>query len=282
MGSGISAYLVKYRTLLVVLGILILFGGSCGVGLYVAWIVHPLQPVAQTPAALRLSEKEIYIALVADAYALDRDLPAARQRLERLEAANIAQWVADLARRAAANGDAAQARRLARLAAALGIVEPTVQALGGGAERGNGLPPSPTPTPRAPTASSPLPTVVQTGQFNWVVVERRPITCAEGLTSDRRLVVRVEDAQGRPLPGIPLRVVWDGGQDRFFTGLRADDPGYADFALVAEGRYTVAVDEGHSETALDLTTEQLAAQCTDGSAGEDVIGWLVVFRRVSE
>ncbi len=280
MGSGVSTHVVKYRAVFIVLGILVLLAGSIGLGLYIAWIVHPLQPVGQAPVALRLSEKEVYITLVADAYTLDRDLPAARRRLEALEAANPVQWVTDLARRTAAAGDEARAQRLARLAVALGAVDPAVRALVEEPSRNSPHVQPPTPSPRPEEFPSPLPTVVESGQFDWVVVERRPITCAEGLTTERRLVVHVEDAQGQPLPGVPLRVEWEGGQERFFTGLRSDDPGYADFALVEEGRYTVAVDDGRSEIALDLTTRQLSAQCTDGSSGEERIGWYVVFRRV--
>ncbi len=273
--------MVKRRIVWMVLGILALWGGSCGLGLYIAWIVHPLQPVGQSPAAMRLSEKEVYIRLVADAYTLDRDLPAARRRLEALEAANLLQWVTDLAQRAAAAGEEGQAQRLARLAVALGAVDPTLRSLAEGSD-GDPAGPVPTPSPRPGRTPSPLPTVVESGQFDWVVVERRPITCAEGLTTERRLVVHVEDAQGQPLPGVPLRVEWEGGQERFFTGLRSDDPGYADFALVEEGRYTVAVDDGKSEIALDLTTRQLSAQCSDGLDAEDLIGWYVVFRRVPQ
>ncbi|MDQ7030256.1 MAG: hypothetical protein Q9O62_11010 [Ardenticatenia bacterium] len=116
------------------------------------------------------------------------------------------------------------------------------------------------------------------GRFDWLVVTRRPITCGEG-TETRLLVVRVEDRQGVPLPGIPLRVTWPGGEERFFTGLHADDPGYADFALTQEGRYALQVDQGRSEIALDLTTAQLAAQCTDDVEPDRPIGWFVRFRR---
>ncbi len=271
--------MVTRRALLVTASTLILLAGSFGAGLYIAWIARPVQPVGLSPAALKLQEKELYIALVADAYALEGDLPAARRRLEALEAANLPQWTADLAWRAAGAGQARRARRLARLAVALGSGDQDLRELAGLRPGGPATPPPPTPPPEPTATPEALPTVVEAGQFDWVVAARQPITCGQGLAEQRLLVVRVEDGRGEPLPGVPLRVAWQGGEERFFTGLHPDDPGYADFLLAEGERYAVRVDEGRSEIALDLTTAELAAQCTDDVDPEQPIGWFVLFRR---
>lgn len=270
------------RLLLLVLALVVL-GGSFAAGLYVAWIVRPVQPVGLTPAALKVAEKEEYIRMVADTYAVDGDLRLARERLSRLNAGNSRQWVVDLAQGAANNERDGQARRLARLAFALDAEGPVIRelaALATGTPNPTATPLiSPTPLP-SPTVT-PLPPESQGGRFDWIVTERRRLTCEEDPSNGLVLAVRVEDMDGDPVAGVPLRVEWGDQSDRFFTGLQSDDPGYADFEMAAD-RYIVAVDEGQSELALDLTTDELQAQCTDVDGEEPVYhGWFIRFRRTS-
>ena len=54
--------------------------GGASLGLYFAWLELAAAPVNATPAELRRSEKELYIRLVASAYAEEQDV---RQILER-------------------------------------------------------------------------------------------------------------------------------------------------------------------------------------------------------
>lgn len=251
--------------------------GSFAAGLYVAWVVAPVQPVGVSPAGLRLAEKEVYIRLIADTYAIEKDLPAARTRLAQLEAGNVRQWVADLAQETAAAGDQAAAQRLARLAYALDATGSAVRELAALS--------TPTPlvtaTPAPSPTLSPMPPESERGQFDWIVAERRRLTCDEAPGNGLLLVVHVEDAEGRPVAGVPLRVEWGNESERFFTGLQSDDPGYADFEMDS-GRYVLTVDQGKSEAALDLTTDELTAQCTGTAENGPVYrGWFVRFRRVS-
>lgn len=271
------------RQLLLFVLALVALGGAFAAGLYVAWIVRPVQPVGLSPSALRVAEKEEYIRMVADTYAVDGDLRMARERLSRLNAGNSRQWVADLAQEAANNDRDAQARRLARLAFALDVDGPVVREL---AALATGTPnptatPLVTPTPIPSPTVTPLPPESQGGRFDWIVAERRRLSCEEEPGDGLLLAVRVEDADGDPVAGVPLRVEWGDQAERFFTGLQSDDPGYADFDMTAD-RYVVAVDEGQSELALDLTTDELDAQCTDVAGDEPVYhGWFVRFRRTS-
>lgn len=270
------------RLLLLVLALLVL-GGAFATGLYVAWIVRPVQPVGLQPSGLKVAEKEEYIRMVADTYAVDGDLRVARERLSRLNAGNPRQWIVDLAQEAANNGRGDQARRLARLAFALDAEGPVIREL---AALATGTPdptvtPPVTPTPLPTLTVTPLPPESEGGRFDWIVAERRRLTCDEDPRDGLLLAVRVEDADGDPVAGVPLRVEWGDESERFFTGLQSDNPGYADLDMTAD-RYIVAVDEGQSELALDLTTDELQAQCT-GVDGEDPVyhGWFVRFRRTS-
>ena len=83
--------------------------------------------------------------------------------------------------------------------------------------------------------------------------------------------------------GVPLLAQSETDTQRFFTGLKPDNPGYADLE-VAGSRYTVRVDQGQSEVALDLTMPSENAKCSQLStedAATAIRGWVVRFRRVS-
>jgi hypothetical protein len=52
--------------------------------------------------------------------------------------------------------------------------------------------------------------------------------------------VEVLDAAGRPVPGVEALVVWDTGQDHFFTGLKPElGIGYGDFTMTQGLYYTL-------------------------------------------
>jgi len=214
----------------------------------------------------------------------------ARERFAALDIPNptpLFVLLVDEARRA---GREDEARRLAQLAVALEYDTPALRAL---AHVETSLP-TPTPSPAStppPLAgkfgtlpsSSPTPQTEQ-GRYEWVVVERRPLTCVEQPGDELLLVVYVEDANGTPLSGIPLLAQGENDTQRFFTGLKADNPGYADLE-VQENRYTVRVDRGQSEVALDLTMPIEGAKCSTISdtdeAATTMRGWVVRFRRVA-
>lgn len=160
--------------LLIPLGLAI----GAGLGLYLAWGPLAGAAVGASPAALTREQKVEYIYMVASAYADERDLRRARDRLDALDAGLPAQWVAELARADAAAGQAERAARLAQLATALGITDPGIVAL---AE----LPVS------APS--------------RWQRAEERSLRCDE-TGGGPMLWVRLVDNNDRPLPGIPLQV----------------------------------------------------------------------------
>lgn len=74
------------------------------------------------------------------------------------------------------------------------------------------LPPTQTATPRPPTAT-PLPTNTPTPSIDFVVVKKRLLTRTENggqCQGNILFYVSVQDAQGQPLNGIVVHMLWDG------------------------------------------------------------------------
>jgi hypothetical protein len=97
-----------------------------GVGLYVGWVVSPVQYTDTAPDSLAPEYKDEIVLMLAVRYAGDGNLEAARAglRLWGLADANVA----DVALRfIAAQKPEADIRRLAALAAALGAAPPELQ-----------------------------------------------------------------------------------------------------------------------------------------------------------
>jgi hypothetical protein len=71
-----------------------------------------------------------------------------------------------------------------------------------------------------------------------------------------QLMVMVLDAEGRQLPNVELLVRWDGGEDRFVTGLKPDiGLGYADFDLESGHTYQLAVIGAASQLVQNIVAE---------------------------
>jgi hypothetical protein len=98
-----------------------------GLGLFVGWVVWPVTFSDATPDLLSDPYRRDYALMTATAYQAEGDLAAARARLGRLDA-DGPQWLLsttlDLI---LADGDEADIRRLARLAADLGLSAPALE-----------------------------------------------------------------------------------------------------------------------------------------------------------
>jgi hypothetical protein len=100
-----------------------------------------------------------------------------------------------------------------------------------------------TRTPRP--SSTPLPTRTATPtQSVPFVLDRQELVCnpelAQGL-----LQVQIYDGAGEPVPGVEVILSWDGGENRFFTGLKPEiNPGYADYQMTPGVVYTLRLAEG--------------------------------------
>jgi len=99
-----------------------------GAGLYIGWVVSPVQYVDTDPASLSQTYKDDYILMIAAVYSQNGDLAAARARLAALDFADPGAAVAAAAHRfIAAQKPEADLRRVARLAAAFNATTPEMQ-----------------------------------------------------------------------------------------------------------------------------------------------------------
>lgn len=130
-------------------------------------------------------------------------------------------------------------------------------------------PPTPTetPIPRPTSTLTPTrtPTLTPGGPFALTSRER---VCASKLASPQ-IQVQAKDSQGQPLAGVLVIVTWQGGEERFYTGLKVEKgPGYADFTMQPGITYSLRLGE-NGELVSDLST----VQCSGGSWG----AWLLTF-----
>ena len=100
-----------------------------------------------------------------------------------------------------------------------------------------------THTPRP--SSTPLPTRTATPtQGAPYVLDRQELVCNPDLPQGL-LQVQVYDAAGQPVPGVEAVLNWEGGENRFFTGLKPEiNPGYADYQMTPGVVYTLRLAEG--------------------------------------
>jgi hypothetical protein len=257
------------------------------IGLVYSLYLEPVQYTDLAPDLLAEADKDQYRALIAVAYLANGDLVRARARLALLKDADPYNALAAQAQRWLAEGKAAdEARALGLLAADLAQAQATL--LAPTAATPAGLSPSPpaavapspagsiaTPSPAetlaspAATLASPQPTPSAQKPF---VLRKREAICDPALGKGL-IIVYVWDAQGNELPGVEIIVNWEGGEDRFFTGLKPDlGLGYADFAMQAEVVYSLRIASG-GEPVFNLS----APPCTAAN-GEAFPGvWILEF-----
>ncbi len=210
-------------------------------GLYYAWAVNPVEYVDSAPESLRQPYREAYLILIASAYTQTGDLARARARLSLFHDPQIKDTLAALAQRELARGGSEQeARALAELAAKVQQtpLAPTRQGSFGGTSTDTLVVTSrpasmtPTPTPRR----TPTPTATPGAPFE---LTSRQAVCDPKAPAPLIEVV-VLDASSEPVPGMEVLVVWDSGQDHFFTGLKPElGLGYGDFTMTDGVTYTV-------------------------------------------
>lgn len=140
-------------SLIVLLGLALTAG--LGLGLFFGWVVWPVRYVDTSFADLAVEQQEQYIVLVGAAYARDRDLDKARERLVQLDSPKIEVWVANLADRYISEKRAeSDIQALVELAHGLGVDTPRMVAYL--------ATPTPLPTDTPLPTSTPTPTPVPT------------------------------------------------------------------------------------------------------------------------
>jgi hypothetical protein len=105
---------------------------------------------------------------------------------------------------------------------------------------------TPTKTPIRAT-SVPIPTDTPTPAFDYVGTVRQLTPCENA--GKHHIFAYVRDQNGNGIPGMKLRVWWEGGNGGeaiLTTGTKMQDPGLTDFAMF-KGSYYVEVLDGLSE-----------------------------------
>lgn len=235
-------------------------------GLYYAWELSPIDPRDSKPSDLQPNYQVEFQTLIALAYANTGNMSRALRRLEPLYEPNIAQALNALAQKHLADGRLEEdVLAVAQLAAALSklsaselipqqtpkISTPTIPPTG-----------TPTPFPTPTQTSTPIPSYQLRSQEK---------VCDPALGSPL-IQVLIFDSAGDPVPGIEVLVLWDQGDDHFFTGLKPElGLGYGDFTMTAGITYTVLI-EASSEPVTGLKVEE----CLDED-GEYLASWLLIF-----
>ena len=243
-------------------------------GVYYAWVISPVEYVETAPASLRAEYKADYFTLIALAYATTGDLDRAQSRLALILDSDPASTLGQLAQTRLATGrPEREARALAMLAAALGE-EPTPIASTSTPQRDTTpTPAGPTYTPSATRPPPPTRTATATPGAPFEMVDKQ-FLCDPDLP-EPLLQIEVIDASGRPVPGIEALIVWDEGQDHFFTGLKPElGMGYADFTMQAGVYYTLQLVES------EIPVTGLYPEDCVGEDGEPFPGsWLLSFQQ---
>lgn len=250
------------------LPLLLGLGLGLAAGLLYSWVVNPVEYVETAPDSLREDFQADYLALIAAAYSGSRDLGRARARLALFEGLNPAAELAALAQRRQASGyPQAEALALAELAAALQGATTTVATTPTPLASRTPAPPSPTPTHTRTRAPSPTPGA----PFR---LEERERVC-DPLLPGPLIQVEVSDVSGTPVPGVEVLVIWDEGQDRFFTGLKPElGLGYADFSMTEGVTYALQLSaSGQPVSGLS------AFECTDEEDETYLGSWLLRFQQ---
>lgn len=272
--------------------ILLALLAGIGLGLVYAWMIAPLPITDAEPTALQSGFRDHYRSAIAAAYAATGNLPRAQARIALLREPDPVAALNAQAQRMLAGGEPfEQIDQVAALALALEgkIAESDPTAIPATESASNiqsaitetlsppsnavleftGTPPEtpafatpadiPTSTPRptqtpAPTQGAPF---RLTGQD-----EVCDANLPEGL-----LQIVVLNASRRQLPGMEILLTWDGGEERFFTGLKPElGNGYADAILAPDISYTVQLAAGS-----DIARGLVAPTCQT-SSGENFTG----------
>jgi hypothetical protein len=239
-------------------------------GLGYAWLIDPVTFSESSPAQVTKAYREAWLLTASEAYAQDGDWERTQIRLDALRDPNLAQTLAAAFDHYNATGPNATARALARLADRLNVSTPGMQVYLAAIITPTPLPsptprvsatPPPTETPR-PTATLEQPptlTPTVTPIPDYQVIDRKA-ECGHGKQPPQIRVI-VLDALGQSAPGKEVWITWEGGADRFVTGLKPEiDPGYGDFDMQLDQTYNVGIDKPTSVLVRDLRAEPCEAE----------------------
>lgn len=274
--------------------IALMMGLAVGValGLFYAWAIAPVVEFDTQPWQLNDEARLNYMTAISLAYRTDGDLQNAVNRLIELRLGDDPfQALADTACDLFRHGIDDDSKRNA-IESMIALYRP--QGRSGCADQLNlftigqetatpfptAIPVTPTlapPASKTPTLTSPLnvtpPTVAPTRTPTQVPREDDFVLGPIQTYCSTELAGIIEVYTGEP--GIEVRVTWESGEDRFFSGLKPErGEGYADFKMEANRGYVVDI-PGRSRRTVSLT----ASACTTDGGQRSTTSYRVIFRR---
>lgn len=274
----------------------LLFGLLIGaaIGLYYTWNINPIVEVNTEPSQLEPQARRQYIAAITLSFAQDSDLERATARLLTVTGPRDPfQEVADIACEMAQTGYANSTSGLRALRSMT-----TFYQLQGRTSCADDLVAAnvqptrtvqiilPTPTPRPPATKTPtiaptrpptatpapvfVPTADNVQQYSLINVGTFCEVDRSGI-----IEVYIQDFNGTGIPGQPVRVRWEGGEDTFYTGLKPErGPAYADFEMEEGVAYTIEMPDRSAPSSQQL----VAVPCTTENGDRAITSYRATFR----
>jgi hypothetical protein len=243
-------------------------------GLYYAWNVNPVAYVDAAPSSLRQDFRSDYITVIAASYAATGELDRAHVRLSIFSLDDLGSYLGRLAQNRLAEGrPESEARALAMLAAAVGEGSPALPITPSPSQSASTGEPSITSSPAPSNTARPVRPPTSTPGAPFELIEQEKV-CDPSLEKPL-LQVRILDALSEGVPRMSILVIWDSGQEKFFTGLKPElGLGYADFVMTEGAVYTLQVSDA------DRLVTGLRSELCTGEGGEPYPGaWLLTFQR---
>jgi hypothetical protein len=246
------------------LGVGLILGLALGLGY--TWVIQPAAFRGADPNSLQPLYRSEYILMIASSYQATGNLERARDRLaifpdlDSEELSSMAQQVV------AAGGPEDAARGLARLSVALAEQTPSLYVAGVSVSPTFLLTGTPQPSlaitvPYLPTNTRrPTEAATPTPERAFVLLSKEQI-CNPRI--ERPLIqVIVQTLGGQGVPGVEIRVQWEGGGSQFVTGMKPElNPGYADYEIEPGKVYQVTLGDG-----LTVVTGLTAPTCAAATA----------------
>ncbi|OGO17888.1 MAG: hypothetical protein A2Z14_14140 [Chloroflexi bacterium RBG_16_48_8] len=219
-------------------------------GLYYAWEISPIDPKEAIPSDLQSQYQVEYQTLIALAYVNTGNISRAIRRLETMPDVDAAQSLKALAEQLLAEGRPEEdVLAVAQLAAAM-----SNQSKSGSTPEQAQITATPTSLPTEIPTQAPTPTQTSTPMPAYQLRSREKV-CDPALGFPL-IQVLVLNAADNPVPGVEVLVLWDQGEDHFFTGLKPEmGLGYGDFTMEEGFTYAVQI-SGSSETITGLKAEE--------------------------
>jgi hypothetical protein len=265
------------------------------VGLMYATLLAPARMIDFPPDLLSEDDKAEYRNLIALAYQANRDIGRAKARLVLLKDDDMIDALTMQAQQVlAAEGPESVSEALAQLAESLSNenvpqeVETKPSEITETPEEISLLSSSTiqpgqsvrTPTPEATftvtlqATFTPYPTFTPVAALTMAFTLQEEEKICDADLPAGLLQIQIEDEEGNPVPGARINIIWDEGEEYFYTGLYPQiGLGYADYQMSASKTYQLHVGEG-GEMVDDLSIPT----CKDGGGNYFSGGWKLKFK----